>query len=606
MRITDILSINVKKLKTRAKKALFLIIPVLTLVTLSVIITSQIQNIKTALNISVFDTIADQYTLLEVKTQQEEFNPSQFFKNTGSIEDNRFSQADVNTVSTIEGVKSADLQSNLPVRLVETTDLFPDKTLKFNNLTTLNADAAKLYTEEDFSYTEGETIPIILNASSLIYSYEDWSEGNTITLDMSKAISITPGSGESAKRMSFLKTESLDYNKGNLLGTEFTLSFGGLESITDYTVSRNEGVVTMTKMTDAEMSEKVEERKDAISEYWDYKKISTPITYKFKVVGIIEDEKIVSNYIPAQFAQKVMKDLTTNEINARVSADLPNDILSSDFSGLTYNGDEISQGFGGFVGQLGKRLETNIQIGGPRAGGSVSFSPDGIQTYAIPGLIIETNDSNEVVGEVNDTDIYEKANKYGDVLSLVVEDINKRAEVITALNRAGYAYQDLGDLEVFEKLEGNLGAISNGLLVSFVVLLIATIVFTMSKFVSESTKEIGIFRAIGMKSSTVLTLFILQSFLYVSIGYLSGIGLGIGLNFVASSAVAAWFKSFIDQTVSQSFDVIRIADSSIFLAINWQSILLYTVILFVLTIFVSLIPSFTASKISPVEAMKNE
>jgi putative ABC transport system permease protein len=128
----------------------------------------------------------------------------------------------------------------------------------------------------------------------------------------------------------------------------------------------------------------------------------------------------------------------------------------------------------------------------------------------------------------------------------------------------------------------------------------------MGKLVSESTREIGIFRAIGMRKKDILTMFISQSILYVFIGYLSGLILGIGLNFLSSTFVSSWFDSFINETVSQTFNVVNTLDENIFTNINWTSILIYSILLFIISLVVSIIPSMSASKISPVEAIKNE
>jgi len=128
----------------------------------------------------------------------------------------------------------------------------------------------------------------------------------------------------------------------------------------------------------------------------------------------------------------------------------------------------------------------------------------------------------------------------------------------------------------------------------------------MGKLISESTKEIGIFRAIGMRKEDILTMFVSQSLLYVIIGYVAGVAFGILLNFVSSTIVYTWFNSFVDDTISQTFNVVSAVDSSIFRDINWFSVLTYSILLFIISLIVSIIPSLSASKISPVEAIKNE
>ena len=119
-------------------------------------------------------------------------------------------------------------------------------------------------------------------------------------------------------RITIEKTEALEYSKDALIGKTFTISFGGLDKISDYTTSidRDTRTMTITKLTDDEYNKKIEERKTAISKYWDYDKISTPITYTFVIAGIDENESSTNNYIPESFANVLMNAYLTNEINA--------------------------------------------------------------------------------------------------------------------------------------------------------------------------------------------------------------------------------------------------------------------------------------------------
>lgn len=609
MKTANILNINIKKLKTRPKKAMFLIIPVLVLVTLSVTISSQIQNIQSALEDTVFDTIAAQYTLLKVKTEEESFDPANMFSDNSSFEQNRFSETDISNMESIEGVESASLQSVLPIQNLSTSDLFEDKEVELTNISTLDASTASLYTTEDFSYTEGQPIPIILSANSLTYTYEDWSGGETQTITMERPDENTsPQQGGGMRRISIEKTEAISYTKDDLIGKTFTISFGGLEEIRDYTTTmdRETRTMTITKLSEAEYTTKVEERKASIATYWNYDTLSTPITRSFIIVGIDESEDATSNYIPEDSANVLMKEYLSKEINARLSTEIPTDILNTDFMGMTYNGDEITySGFGGVISQFGGRIRE--RMGQP--GGEPGEEPEDISFSAItiPGLVIDIDDdTNAVNGVISDPDLYSTSTKYTDTVNIILGSITQRTEVIKSLNKAGYAYQDLGDLEVFENLESTLKTISNIFLASFVLLVASVVILTMGKVVSESTREIGIFRAIGMRKKDILVMFVSQSLLYVFIGYAIGILCGIVVNLLISGIISSWFNSFINKTISQTFDVVNSVDSVIFRTISWDSILIYTILLFIISLIISIIPSLNASRISPVEAIKNE
>jgi len=611
MKLKDILLINIKKLKTKTKKALFLIIPIFVLITLSVILSSQITNIQKAAANSVFGTISQKFTLIEVQTEQTAFDPSKAFNTTSSVEDNRFSALDETTIKTIAGVKNVSLQTTLPVKNAKTTDLFTDKTVSFSSLSTLDTTAASIYTTSDFTYTEGEAIPIILNASALTTSTEDWGDKTEITMDTS---SITRGQGGIAQRLSFLKTEAITYDKDSLMGTTFTMQIGGLDTIQDYTIDRSSGTMVIRKLTDEEMATKVEERKTAISTYWNYDQISTPITYTFVVVGIVDDNTSNTTYVPQNFADTLVKDYIAHEVNSRNGTAIPTTVLNSTFTGVTYDGVEVKTSSSGMIGQMVRRFESSSSTGGstnipherPTEGGLGFGGEFGSTGYYIPGLVIQVDSSNNVTGAVSDTNIYTTSTKYGDYLDVVIDNVVNRTAIIEAINNAGYAYQDTDDVAVFDKLQSTLNTVSKVFMISFIVLVSALVAFTMSKFISESIREIGIFRAIGMRKNSVLAMFISQSLLYVLIGYVAGIGLGIALNFVSGYFVSGWFNTFLTETVAKTFNVVNTVDKNIFSGINFTSIGIYTALLIGISSIISIITSLSASKVSPVEAIKNE
>jgi ABC-type antimicrobial peptide transport system permease subunit len=613
MKLKDILLINIKKLKTKMKKALFLIIPIFVLITLSVILSSQITNIQTAMANSVFGTIAQKFTLIEVQTETTEFDPSKAFNATSSVEDNRFSALDETTIATIEGVESVSLQTTLPVKNAQTTDLFTDKTVSFNSLSTLDTTAAAIYTTSDFTYTEGQAIPIILNASALTTSTEDWGDKTEITMDTSN---IVRGQGGAAQRLSFLKTEAITYDKESLIGTAFTMQVGGLDTIQDYTMDRSSGTMVIKKLTDEEMATKVEERKTAISTYWNYDQVSTPMTYTFVVVGIVDDNTANTTYVPENFADTLVKDYIAHEINSRNGTAIPTTVLNSTFTGVTYDGVEVKTSSNGMMGQVMRRFESSSSIGNINNGGTPPERPTegglgfggefGSTGYYIPGLVIQVDSSNNVTGAASDSDVYTTSTKYGDYLDVVIDNVVNRTAIIEAINDAGYAYQDTDDVAVFDKLQSTLSTVSSVFMISFIVLVSALVAFTMSKFISESIREIGIFRAIGMRKDSVLVMFISQSLLYVLIGYVAGIGLGIALNFVAGYFVSGWFNTFLTETVAKTFNVVNTVDASIFSGINFTSIWIYTALLIGISSIISIITSLSASKVSPVEAIKNE
>lgn len=598
MKITDAIRINYKKLKTRTSKALFLIVPLTVLVALSFIISSQVKNIKTAMDVSIFDEIREENTILELIYPREEFRGG---GGPQMMTESEYSEVDLQNIESIDHIESVSMNYDLPISNIITSDLFENIEISFSNFSVLKEDMAGNYTSEDFSYNEGEVIPIILNANQLQHSYEDWEGEDELEIDfreMREAGRPEPGQeGERPEMPTPIKTEAIEYEKDDLLGKEFSITFGGFEDIADYTIERDEGVMTFIKLTESEIEEKEEERAISVGEYWDYDELSAGITYKFKVVAIIESEVNNSIYIPEEFASKLMQEYISYQLDAQIS-DVPIEELNSTYTGLLYDGTEL------VTSSSLQRRGPFMGMGGGRPGENDNQTES--ESYEIPGLIIEVTDDDEISGVYEDTEVFDDAIQSGNIITIKIDGLMNRDEVIEKLNKEGYAYQDLTDLDVLTNIQQTLDKISTGLIISFIVLSIAIIVLTMSKFVSDSKKEIGIFRAVGFTKANILTIFLLQSVLYTFVGYISGFVIGILGNFISSSFIARWFENFVDETVRSTLYVVTEIDLSIFRGLDFNSIGILSIILIIITLVISCIPAFKASTVSPVEAIKNQ
>lgn len=612
MKISEIFWINTKKLKKRTKKALFLIIPVGILMALSVVISSQISNIQTAINSSVFGTIDEQNTLIQVEnedTQSSEQTGGGFMGGMGrsGFESNDFSQTDAEVLLGIDHVKSVNLMTEIPVSNITTDNLFDDKEISINSLIGLDEATAGLYTDQNFTYTEGKNIPIVLNASDFTINIEDWGEDGTITLTRP---SNTEERGIPTERMSAFKSEAVEYDKEDLIGKTITVSIGGLDELTTYETTMGDDGPVMSKLSDEEIVENEEERESIISEYWDYDALSEKIEYTFLVVGVIESSSNRESYIPVDFADVLMSDYISHQLEALVvdPEDIDTDLLNADFTGLTYDGYELSNNGVGMFSQMMGRMG-----GGMGAGAFNNSEDDEERTFSsisdsisIPGLVIEVDDDDNVVGIYTDSNVYSEAEKYAGTISVKIDNVSNRDNVVEDINDAGYAIQDTSNIEVFGELQNTLSVVSTGLVIGFIILVAGVVVLTMSKMVSESTKEIGIFRAIGMKKGEVSLMFILQAIMYVIIGYVIGILLGILINIGISGLISSWFGNFIDSTVSQTYGVVQSVDSSVFTNINWASMSMYSLLLLAISLLVSFLPARSAAGVSPVVAINNE
>lgn len=590
MKILSAISINIKKLKYRVNKALFLILPIGILVTLSILISSQVKNIQTSMDSNIFGELENENTLIQIEYPREEptFGSARMGQGPQMPSDSQYSEVDLNKVKTISNVEDASLNYSVPISNVVTSDLFDGIKMNFRNISTLNEKMAGVYTTSDFTYTDGTVIPIILNSSQFLETYEDWNGQTSITLDFRSA----RNSGGDPNQSMPVKTRAVEYSKDALLGKEFTMTFGGFSSIATYTMERGSGVPTITKLTDAEILTNETARKDAVSKYWNYDTLAKGNTYTFKVVGIIEDQTDNSIYIPEEFANKVVSDNISLQLSARNTTPISTNDLGSTYTGITYDGSELSSNTFG-----GGRMPMGPGFG--REGASTS-------SYNIPGLVINEDSSGNVTGINTDTNVFKDSLKSGSKMSIKVNSIVNRSQVVKDLNKNGFAYQDTSNLDVFDNIQKTLNGISVGITIAFILIAISVIILTMSKFVSESKKEIGIFRAVGFTKTNILSIFLAQGLIYTLIGYVAGVALGVVLNFVAAPIVGTWFDSFVKTTIAQTVKVIGTVDKSIFTTIDTSSLIMFSIVLLVITIIVSFIPAYKASNVSPVEAIKSE
>ncbi|MEK7631687.1 MAG: FtsX-like permease family protein, partial [Patescibacteria group bacterium] len=279
----------------------------------------------------------------------------------------------------------------------------------------------------------------------------------------------------------------------------------------------------------------------------------------------------------------------------------------------TYDGGEWRGGGGG---GWGGGVRTFF---GSTRGGAVSATASA--SYAIPGLVISTEretgssdafarrftgSTGTVKGVVTDADVFTKAAVSSDTMLVQIDAAENRAAAVKALNAAGYAYQDVNDLEVYATLQNTLSRTVTGVMFGFIIITALVIIFTMGKFVAESRKEIGVFRALGATKANIKQLFLSQAVLYTGVAYVAGAVLGVGMTLGLAKAAQLWFDRFVASTVQQTFTVVQGTGTVSFMSVDWQRFGLLTGLLFVTTLIVAIVPAMRAANVSPVQAMKSE
>jgi lipoprotein-releasing system permease protein len=105
--------------------------------------------------------------------------------------------------------------------------------------------------------------------------------------------------------------------------------------------------------------------------------------------------------------------------------------------------------------------------------------------------------------------------------------------------------------------------------------------------VNGKTKEIGVMRAIGAKRKDILIIFIFQGIIIGAIGACVGTAAGLGYT-VYADVTKMSFNNSLPLEVTY----------------NWEKIIQTALTSFALAIIASLYPSYRATKLLPVEAMR--
>lgn len=644
--------LSAKKVTYYRGRSLFVVLPIALMITVFVFLASESQNLLLVANKSIFSSLRSQNEVIELSKNSGTDLRSLFSNSSAS-----YSAADVDTIKSISNVENANLVKEVPIDTVYSTDIISDKKINLNSIVGISSEFAGLYTNESFNYSEGQAIPIILNANDFYEIVEDWQGQTEITVDAS---SFRPGQGEESESeaaASPIKTISLGYDREDLIGKEIEVAFGGLTDITTITQEQTSTGYKYTPKSAETIASETQARQDAISKYWNYDVISTPLTYKFKIVGIVEGVDKTRTYIPESFATKLMADYFSNQISARNSTAISATEYNVTYTGLVYDGttltaDTSSTLAGQIRNQFNQQVQEqfnsvneqitaqNQQINSANAQNNQNIRnasetrPNGpppslrlstisnVQTlnasnikisfnsnttsYSIPGLAYsKDNSTQEITGLLTDTTKLTLDQVASSIILIKVNDINNREQVVTDLNSKGFRYTDNDQYKSIERLESYL---STAVLVVSIAVLLVTALFifiNMAKFVSEGKKEIGILRAMGATKGSIMFTFNVQALLYslvaIITGGLAGIGLTLGLSSKATELSAQVINSILGSSIPLSANITA-AD---FQSIAWEQIGIYAGIMLIVTLVTAFFPAWQASRVSPVEAIRN-
>jgi len=111
---------------------------------------------------------------------------------------------------------------------------------------------------------------------------------------------------------------------------------------------------------------------------------------------------------------------------------------------------------------------------------------------------------------------------------------------------------------------------------------------TMYTSVLERRREIGVMKAIGAKNSDIMKVFVIESGLFGFIGGITGAIFGLSLSYLVSSSANSYF-----------------GENIISITLSWPLLIGAILFSFFIGILAGLIPSYQASKMKPVDALRS-
>ena len=248
---------------------------------------------------------------------------------------------------------------------------------------------------------------------------------------------------------------------------------------------------------------------------------------------------------------------------------------------------------------LGSNVATDL--GGAEVGDSVKvlvvdrFGEDQIRRFTVSGIAKSPGGQGfDYTAVVHIDTLRDMMNRPGDTGSFMVKlnDPSKALEVKEFFLQS-FPNDDFLAETIEESAEEQLAGFRSGIAMISMIGYFGmgssafAILTIQMMLVNGKTKEIGIMRAIGAKRKDILIVFIFQGMIIGAIG--AGVGTAAGLGYtVYAKETKMSFNNSLPLEVSY----------------NWEKIIQTALTSFVLAILASLYPSYRATKLLPVEAMR--
>jgi lipoprotein-releasing system permease protein len=248
---------------------------------------------------------------------------------------------------------------------------------------------------------------------------------------------------------------------------------------------------------------------------------------------------------------------------------------------------------------IGSRVVDDL--GGAKVGDSVKIKitdrrgEDQVRRFLITGIATSPGGQgldSEVIMHIDSLrDMLDRDGETGEIL-VKLNDPKKASDVKNYFLRT-FPNDDFKAETIEESAEAALSGFRSGIaminMIGYFGLMSSAfaVVTIQMMLVSSKTREVGVMRAIGAKRKDVLIIFIVQGMMIGAIGAGIGTAMGLGYTFYAKETKMTFAGSI---PLEVSYD--------------WAKITQTAIMAFSLAVVASIYPSYKATKLQPVEAMR--
>lgn len=465
---------------------------------------------------------------------------------------------------------------------------------------------AQLYTKEDFKYEPGQPIPILLSANGVNGQQYNWEGKNTLDLDYSNGKDVE-------KKIQYQRLKDAE----KLIGKTFTVDIG---TFPQYPEAFEESVgggfgspkMKLTKVTEKD-KEILDKRVNEIyGPYWNVAQLRQPTNYTFKVVGVLAGMDTYDQYIPNDASVAIWNTLYQRQVNARTAKVLDKEFLSKETAKTEVKDGSLAIDPYAAMGYASPSWQKD-------KGSSAWQVP--LNGVGIPGLLVESskNARGENVYKEHRLAAITKDNFKPTAATVRLHSPDDREKYISYLKDNNLQYYDSSPLGIIRSVRSWSNTIVTWLTIILGAIVALILVTTVSRFVADSRREIGVWRAIGATRLDIAQLVLTRTGILILLGIGAGVLIGFAISAYLATVIADQFATAtngFDPYSSQGGIVgtlvisllggnVPALEASNILRPDWGLLLSRLGLLTLITLFVALLPAWRASRISPVTAIRD-